>query len=72
MLNKLDGVGPVDNRPSPNKLHNFVQKRKKKRKKVTQKFVLDPAKKTKKKKYPLTHGIGANYPHWSRDSVSTV
>ena len=30
---KLDGVGPVDNRPSPTKLHHFVQK-KKKRKKV--------------------------------------
>ena len=23
---KLDGVGPVDNRPSTNKLHHFVQK----------------------------------------------
>ena len=22
---KLDGVGPVDNRPSPNKLHHFVK-----------------------------------------------
>ena len=22
----LDGVGPVDNRPSTDKLHNFVQK----------------------------------------------
>ena len=22
--NKLDGVGPVDNRPSPDKLHQFV------------------------------------------------
>ena len=29
---KLDGVGPVDNRPSTNKLHHFVQKRKKKEK----------------------------------------
>ena len=27
---KLDGVGPVDNRPSNNKLHRFVKKRKKK------------------------------------------
>ena len=26
---KLDGVGPVDNRPSTNKLHHFVQKKKK-------------------------------------------
>ena len=25
---KLDGVGPVDNRPSTNKLHHFVQKNK--------------------------------------------
>ena len=23
---KLDGVGPVDNRPSTNKLHHFVRK----------------------------------------------
>ena len=28
-LKKLDGVGPVDNRPSPDKLHNFVKKKKK-------------------------------------------
>ena len=27
---KLDGVGPVDNRPSTDKLHHFVQKKKKK------------------------------------------
>ena len=26
---KLDGVGPVDNRPSTDKLHHFVQKKKK-------------------------------------------
>ena len=25
---KLDGVGPVDNRSSTNKLHHFVQKKK--------------------------------------------
>ena len=25
---KLDGVGPIDNRPSPNKLHYFVKKKK--------------------------------------------
>ena len=31
-LKKLDGVGPVDKRPSTNKLHHIV---KKKRKKVT-------------------------------------
>ena len=31
---KLDEVGPVDNRPSTDKLHHFVQK-KKKEKKVT-------------------------------------
>ena len=24
--NKLDGVGPVDNRPSTDKLHHFVKK----------------------------------------------
>ena len=30
-LGKLDGVGPVDNRPSPTKLHHFVQKKKKKK-----------------------------------------
>ena len=28
MLWKLDGVGPIDNRPSTNKLHHFVQKKK--------------------------------------------
>ena len=27
MKMKLDGVGPVDNRPSPDKLHNFVKKK---------------------------------------------
>ena len=27
---KLDGVGPVDNRPFTNKLHHFVPKKKKK------------------------------------------
>ena len=27
---KLDGVGPVDNRPSTDKLHHFVQKKRKK------------------------------------------
>ena len=35
---KLDGVGPVNNRPSPDKLHHFVKKRRRKkrrRKKVT-------------------------------------
>ena len=26
---KLDGVGPVDNRPSTDKRHHFVQKKKK-------------------------------------------
>ena len=30
---ELDGVGPVDNRPSTNKLYYFVQKKKKKKKK---------------------------------------
>ena len=29
---KLDGVGPVDNRPSTDKLHHFVQKKKIKKK----------------------------------------
>ena len=28
---KLDGVGPVDNRPSADKLHHFFNKRKKKK-----------------------------------------
>ena len=32
-IGKLDGVGPVDNRPSTDKLHHFVQK--KEEKKVT-------------------------------------
>ena len=26
---KLDGVGPVDNKPSTDKLHHFVKKKKK-------------------------------------------
>ena len=37
MFNKLDGVGPVDNRPSTDKLHQIVRKkrrRKKRRKKL--------------------------------------
>jgi hypothetical protein len=31
--NKQDGVGPVDNRPSTEQLHHFVQFKKKKKKK---------------------------------------
>ena len=31
VISKLDGVGPVDNRPSTNKLHQIVQKKKKKK-----------------------------------------
>ena len=31
-IRKLDGVGPVDNRPSTNKLHHFIQKKKNKKK----------------------------------------
>ena len=27
LLSKLDGVGPVDNRPSPDKLNHFVKKK---------------------------------------------
>ena len=27
-LNKLDGVGPVDNKPSTDKLHHFLKKKK--------------------------------------------
>ena len=34
MLTKLDGVGPIDNRPSTDKLIHFVQKKKKKEKKL--------------------------------------
>ena len=30
-INKLDRVGPVDNRPSTDELHHFVQKEKKKK-----------------------------------------
>ena len=29
-IHKLDGVGPVDNRPSTNKLQHFVKKKEKK------------------------------------------
>ena len=35
---KLDGVGPVENRPSIEKLHNFVKKRRRKRKKISEKL----------------------------------
>ena len=31
---KLDGVGPVDNKPSTDKLHHFVQKEKKKKQNI--------------------------------------
>ena len=31
LLIKLDGVGPVDNRPSTDKLHHFVRKKKTKK-----------------------------------------
>ena len=27
LINKLDGVGPVNNQPSINKLHHFVKKK---------------------------------------------
>ena len=33
ILRELDGIGPIENRPSTNRLHHFVQK--KKEKKVT-------------------------------------
>ena len=29
MIKKLDGVGPMDNRPSINKIYNFVKKERK-------------------------------------------
>ena len=32
---KLDGIGPVDNRPSTDKLSQFVHKKKKKKRHVT-------------------------------------
>ena len=31
----LDGVGPVDNRPSPDKLHKIVKKEEEKKRHVT-------------------------------------
>ena len=34
LSHKLDGVGPVDNRPSTDKLHRFVRKKKKKKKEL--------------------------------------
>ena len=33
LIKQLDGVGPVDNRPSTNKLHHFFRKKEKKEKK---------------------------------------
>ena len=30
-IEKLDGVGPVDNRPFTDKLHQFVQKKRRKK-----------------------------------------
>ena len=38
---KLDGVGPVDNRPSTDKLHNFVRKKKKKKREKIKKVTCD-------------------------------
>ena len=31
VVEELDGVGPVDNRPSTDKLHHFVRKKNKKK-----------------------------------------
>ena len=39
--NKLDGVGPVDNRPSTEKLHHFVWKNKKNKTKVISANLMD-------------------------------
>ena len=36
--NKLDGVGPVDNRPSTNKLYHFVRKKEEKNKNQNKKI----------------------------------
>ena len=33
LINELDGVGPVDNRPSTNKLHHFVEEEEKREEK---------------------------------------
>ena len=38
---KLDGVGPVDNRPSPEQLHHFVQKKQKNNKKKKKNLTCD-------------------------------
>ena len=38
---KLDGVGPVDNRPSTDKLHHFVQKRRRKKREKKWHFTCD-------------------------------
>ena len=38
-FSKLDGVGPIDNRPSSDKLHLFLQKRR--RKKEEEKITFD-------------------------------
>ena len=38
---ELDGVGPVDNRPSTNKFHHFVQQEEEKKKKIKKKITCD-------------------------------
>ena len=38
-VEKLDGVGPVDNRPSADKLHHFVQKKDEKKEKREKKKI---------------------------------
>ena len=35
IFEKLDGVGPVDNRPSTDKFHHFVRKKQQQKKHVT-------------------------------------
>ena len=45
ILSKLDGVGPIDNRPFTNKLHHFTKNKQKKYKKKY------------KKKLHVTHDI---------------
>ena len=50
-MNKLDGVGPVDNRPSTDKLHQFVQTKRRRKKE----------KKKKRKKSDMWHVTPDNW-----------
>ena len=40
-VNKLYGVGPIDNRPSPDQFHHFVKKKKEEEEEENEKGIFD-------------------------------